>query len=123
MFGFGPGILKTRITVLRVHFYGSLRFTAIVLTAVNFWDSNPNGTLRVPVQLYRTTRIVRLRCAALSATPLVCPRGVASAYKSIDLYRSDAKNLMSQSTQLPVVYICSKELVKVKLYVPSSTIL
>ena len=63
MYGFG--ILKTRITVLRVHFYGSLRFTAVVLTAVNFWDSNPNGMLRVPVQLYRTTRIVRLRCAAL----------------------------------------------------------
>ena len=66
MFGFG--ILKTRITVLRVHFNGSLRFTAVVLTAVNFWDSNPNGTLRVPVQLYRTTRIVRLRCAALAPT-------------------------------------------------------
>ena len=61
----GFGILKTRITVLRVHFYGSLWFMAIVLTAVNFWDSNPNGTLWVPVQLYRTTRIVRLRCAAL----------------------------------------------------------
>ena len=27
---FGFGILKTRITVLRVHFYGSLRFTALI---------------------------------------------------------------------------------------------
>jgi len=51
--------------VIRLKSMVSIRLTAVNITAVNLQVWGLDGTGVLPVQPYRTNRIVRLRCAAL----------------------------------------------------------
>ena len=65
--------------VIRLKLTVSIRLTAVNITAVNSQVWGLDGTGVLPVQPYRTNRIVQLRCAALRGT------GMARAWLSEDL--------------------------------------